>query len=333
MTNETNPGTVEACPFCDAAMSHCSDKDGEFWMHPGTVTDGDCFMSGQGIFLRQLTAWNTRAAQSQPAATVQEVGREVTKDVLASLVAALSILNRAHAEHKEPRKVVSSDAMFAQMLKDYEASVVRARAALTAEPAAKAGRPAVPSKNGFLSFWYKNYRGELSERVVIPVRIYHGSTEWHPDPQWLMEAWDMEKDAIRAFAMSDMQAPPSPQPDMGSGKDEVREQVARIISLAKGQPETGQTSIGAWWWDARHDRAKPDHFEGECREEDRKHADLMIPLLRAALSPSQSEKMLGLIERLLRTIESADADDIMSIEGWPIIGELRAALTPKGEAE
>jgi hypothetical protein len=72
MTNETNPGTVEACPFCDAAMSHCSDKDGEFWMHPGTVTDGDCFMSGQGIFLRQLTAWNTRAAQSQPAATVQE---------------------------------------------------------------------------------------------------------------------------------------------------------------------------------------------------------------------------------------------------------------------
>lgn len=72
MTSETNPGTVEACPFCDAAMSHCSDKDGEFWMHPGTVTDGDCFMSGQGIFLRQLTAWNTRAAQSQPAATVQE---------------------------------------------------------------------------------------------------------------------------------------------------------------------------------------------------------------------------------------------------------------------
>ena len=79
MTNETNPGTVEACPFCDAAMSHCSDKDGEFWMHPGTVTDGDCFMSGQGIFLRQLTAWNTRAAQSQPAATVQEIGREVER--------------------------------------------------------------------------------------------------------------------------------------------------------------------------------------------------------------------------------------------------------------
>ena len=72
-----------------------------------------------------------------------------------------------------------------------------------------------------------------------------------------------------------------------------REAIARIISLAKGEPERDQTSVGAWWWDARHDRAKPEHFEGECREEDRKHADLMIPLLRAALSPSQSEKMRG----------------------------------------
>ena len=76
------------------------------------------------------------------------------------------------------------------------------------EPAAAGERPAVPAKNGFLSFWYKNYRGELSERVAIPIRIYHGVTEWHPEPQWLLEAWDMEKDAVRAFAMSDMQAPP-----------------------------------------------------------------------------------------------------------------------------
>lgn len=78
-----------------------------------------------------------------------------------------------------------------------------------------------------------------------------------------------------------------------SGGDE-REQVARIISLAKGQPETGQTSIGAWWWDARHDRARPWHFEGERREEDRKHADLMIPLLRGALD---SDTAIVLIRR------------------------------------
>lgn len=77
--------------------------------------------------------------------------------------------------------------------------------------AAEAIRPVVQPSNGFLSFWYKNWRGEVSERVVIPMRIYHGATEWHLEPQWLLEAWDMEKHAARAFAMADMQAPPSDQ--------------------------------------------------------------------------------------------------------------------------
>jgi len=75
--------------------------------------------------------------------------------------------------------------------------------------------------------------------------------------------------------------------EIAEGADK-RETVARIISLAKGSPEKGQASIGAWWWDKRHDKATPHHFEGECREEDRKHADLMIPLLRAALSAQQA---------------------------------------------
>lgn len=65
---------LKPCPFCGDGLEgpQVSVDDTVYWMHPGTVTDGDCFMSGQGIFLRQLTAWNTRAAQSQPAATVQE---------------------------------------------------------------------------------------------------------------------------------------------------------------------------------------------------------------------------------------------------------------------
>jgi len=75
--------------------------------------------------------------------------------------------------------------------------------------------------------------------------------------------------------------------EIAEGADK-RDAVARIISLAKGAPENGQMSIGAWWWDKRHDRARPEHFEGECRDEDRKHADLMIPLLRAALSAQQA---------------------------------------------
>ncbi|ATP19810.1 hypothetical protein [Sphingobium yanoikuyae] len=73
MTTKPNePDALEPmpCPFCAASFRHVSDKDGEFWMHSGVVTDDDCFMSGQGIFTRQLSAWNRRA----PAHPVADAG-------------------------------------------------------------------------------------------------------------------------------------------------------------------------------------------------------------------------------------------------------------------
>lgn len=56
----------------------------------------------------------------------------------------------------------------------------------------------------FLQFIYKNYRGEVSERVVIPVGIWSGSTEWHPEPQFLLKAFDVRKSAYRDFALNDV---------------------------------------------------------------------------------------------------------------------------------
>lgn len=58
MTNSNE--ALRACPFCAAILEYCNDKDGEFWMHPGLVTDGECFMSGTGIFPGQVAAWNRR---------------------------------------------------------------------------------------------------------------------------------------------------------------------------------------------------------------------------------------------------------------------------------
>ena len=48
---------------------------------------------------------------------------------------------------------------------------------------------------------YTNYRGETTHRRVIPDRIYFGSNEWHPEEQWLLDAYDLDKGARRAFAM------------------------------------------------------------------------------------------------------------------------------------
>lgn len=52
---------------------------------------------------------------------------------------------------------------------------------------------------------YKNYRGEIGYRNIIPEKIWFGSTEWHNEEQWLLDAHDVEKKALRNFAMKDIQ--------------------------------------------------------------------------------------------------------------------------------
>lgn len=56
-----------------------------------------------------------------------------------------------------------------------------------------------------LVFEYVNWRGELGQRRVMPSRILFGSTEYHPEPQWLMEAFDLDKGEMRSFAMRDIE--------------------------------------------------------------------------------------------------------------------------------
>lgn len=51
---------------------------------------------------------------------------------------------------------------------------------------------------------YRNYRGETSVRTVKPSRIWFGATDWHPEPQWVLEALDVDKGAERSFAMRDI---------------------------------------------------------------------------------------------------------------------------------
>ncbi len=59
-------------------------------------------------------------------------------------------------------------------------------------------------KEELVNIVYTNYRGETSVRKIIPKRIWFGSTDWHPDFQWLLDAFDVEKKADRSFAMKDI---------------------------------------------------------------------------------------------------------------------------------
>jgi hypothetical protein len=54
-----------------------------------------------------------------------------------------------------------------------------------------------------IKFQYTNYRGETAMRAVLLIRIEFGSTEWHPEPQWLLHGVDVDKAMSRTFALRD----------------------------------------------------------------------------------------------------------------------------------
>lgn len=51
---------------------------------------------------------------------------------------------------------------------------------------------------------YTNYRGQTNTRKIIPEKVWYGSTQWHPEKQWLLDAHDVSKDALRNFAVKDI---------------------------------------------------------------------------------------------------------------------------------
>jgi predicted DNA-binding transcriptional regulator YafY len=58
-----------------------------------------------------------------------------------------------------------------------------------------------------VQFEYRNHRGEEATRTVRPIRLWFGSTAWHPEPQWLLECFDLDKQATRDYAMSGVLSP------------------------------------------------------------------------------------------------------------------------------
>lgn len=74
-------------------------------------------------------------------------------------------------------------------------------------------------ENKQLHINYTNHRQETRPRVIVPKEIWYGSTQWHPEEQWLLKAHDVEKDEERDFALKDINAiqsgastPSTPEP-------------------------------------------------------------------------------------------------------------------------
>lgn len=52
---------------------------------------------------------------------------------------------------------------------------------------------------------YTNYKGVRAIREIgPPSNLRWGTTEYHQEPQWLFDAMDIEKAAMRTFSVSDV---------------------------------------------------------------------------------------------------------------------------------
>jgi hypothetical protein len=55
-----------------------------------------------------------------------------------------------------------------------------------------------------VSFTYTNWKGKISQRKAVMTRIIFGCNEWHPEPQFLIEGYDIDKGAGRTYALKDI---------------------------------------------------------------------------------------------------------------------------------
>lgn len=83
---------------------------------------------------------------------------------------------------------------------------------------------------------YTNWRGEHGERTITPCSIWFGSTEWHPESQWFIRAYDHDKNAYRDFALSGFGASATPLVDEALRKAVARFELERLKAAPRPDP-------------------------------------------------------------------------------------------------
>lgn len=169
---------------------------------------------------------------------------------------------RAEVEGHEPRKFEHYDDASEWVVETKNYDRARKVAVALSRPGPAVGAAGVPSASSVMltdpnpgitahasqpvDVDYVNWRGERGERHVIPNRIVFGATKYHPDPQWLMEAYDLDKSAMRVFALLDMRFLDGPMPwpispDAPAHHGEVTaEGVAEVRAGPAGRGDAGE---------------------------------------------------------------------------------------------
>ena len=174
-----------------------------------------------------------------------------------------------------------------------------------------------------ITMTYRNWRGEISQRTIRPVCLRFGATEWHPEPGWLLEAKDLEKDEHRDFALADCQFA-----DLRVPAPAVPDDVAKVCANC-GSSMT-DAELEAW-------RAEDPVRRSCCPERN------MVPLTREAYDEyrdhckSQSatiEAQAAELARLREVLENEayEFSERHEVSGFYVARRIRAALThPTGD--
>ena len=51
---------------------------------------------------------------------------------------------------------------------------------------------------------YRNWRGETAQTKIIPEHIFFGSVEWNLEDQWILTAYDLQRDGYSQFPLKDV---------------------------------------------------------------------------------------------------------------------------------
>lgn len=73
-----------------------------------------------------------------------------------------------------------------------------------------------------ITMTYRNWRGEVAQRTIRPVALWFGKTDWHPEPGWLLSAWDCDKGGRRDFALADCQFAALARPSQAGDRQRVQ---------------------------------------------------------------------------------------------------------------
>jgi hypothetical protein len=60
-------------------------------------------------------------------------------------------------------------------------------------------------ENDFIVFTYTNWKGETGERKAIIKEFFFGANDYHPEVQFMIRAFDVDKLAERTFAAKDIE--------------------------------------------------------------------------------------------------------------------------------